>query len=98
MRRLGDSTLSPPPLPGRDTVFLSGGPVLSLSATVVSLPPGTHPFSARANYTCANQPTSNEARPVALSVERVEPLLSSAHGGWVERGPGHGVCREAHFA
>jgi len=89
MRRLGGSTLSPWPgycLP------------LVLPGSVSRSPPGTHPSPLYANYTCANQPTSNEARPLALPVERVEPLLSSALGGWVERGPAHGVCREPHFA
>jgi len=53
----------------------------------LSLSPGIHPSPLCANYTCANQPTSSEARPLALSVERVEPLLSSALGSWVEHGP-----------
>jgi len=87
MRRLGGSTLSPV-----GTLSSSLIPLLSHSRS-------EHPpVSACANYTCANQPTSNEARPVALSVERVEPLLSSPPGGWVERGPALGVYREPHFA
>ena len=50
--------------------------------------------SVRANYTCANQPASNEAGPVALSAERVQPLLSSLVGAWVEHGP-FSVARHA---
>lgn len=62
---------------------------LSLCAPCLSLPPppGSLPPVLCANYTCANQPTSNEARPVALSVGRIAPLLSSQPGGWVEREP-----------
>lgn len=88
MRRLGGSTLSP-----SGTLFsslpwppISLSPLLSLSLFAA---PSRKPAAGAllANYTCANQPTSNEARPVALSVGRVEPLLSSQPGGWVERGP-----------
>lgn len=86
MRRLGGSTLSP-------------AGTLSSSHSILGLAPSRNsPVSACANYTCANQPTSNEARPVALSAERVEPLLSSLSGGWVERGPTLGVYHEPHFA
>lgn len=79
MRRLGGSTLSPAGTLS-SSLFPSISPHLSSSPAALSV-------SACANYTCANQPTSNEARPVALFVERVEPLLSSRPGGWVERGP-----------
>jgi len=65
------------PVPRRDTVFLSLYPWLTTSRN--------SPVSACANYTCANQPTSNEARPVALSAERVEPNHSRPprpEAGW----------------
>lgn len=72
------------PVLHRDSLFLRS----SLSSSPSALPPTPRtPLSARANYTCANQSTSNEAGPVALSAERVQPLLSSLVGAWVERGP-----------
>lgn len=87
------------PVPLRDTVFLSPSLCLSLSAPCLSfslplcLPlPEASASVLCANYTCANQPTSNEPRPVALSVGRVEPLLSSQPGGWVERGAAHSLA------
>lgn len=52
----------------------------------------TEPSPVCANYTCANQPASNEAGPVSVAppasvAERVQPLLFSLAGAWVERGP-----------
>jgi hypothetical protein len=85
-----DWVAPPCPPPGRDTVCLSSSPARSLAL---------RPEPTRLRFTLIIHALTNPPpMRLALPVERVEPLLSSALGGWVERGPAHGVCREPHFA